>query len=116
MPDHEPALVVNLETASPEWVPGYEIARGADVLLHDSTYTEDEYLVRKTWGHSSVADAVRYAQVSRAAQLVLFHHGPYRSDEELEAMLARARELWGPEGAPLLGREGMEIRLDSTSN
>lgn len=109
IPDHEPALISDMSKV--EWVPGYEIARGADVLLHDSQYTEDEYPNRKTWGHSSVADAVKFARISNVKQLVLFHHNPYRSDKELEGMLRRARELWGAGNPPVLAREGMVIEL-----
>jgi hypothetical protein len=41
---------------------------------------------------------------------VMFHHDPLHSDAQLEAMLVRARELWGPDRDGLvLAHEGMEI-------
>jgi phosphoribosyl 1,2-cyclic phosphodiesterase len=49
-----------------------------------------------------------------ARQVVLFHHDPAHSDEELERLLAYARELWGDApNPPVLAYEGMEMELGS---
>lgn len=108
--DHEPALGVDLDHIEPQWVSGYAIAYGADVLLHDAQYTEDEYPMRAGWGHSSIAHTVSFGLITKARRLVLFHHDPLHSDDQLEAILARAKELWGkePDGV-VLSYEGMEI-------
>ena len=79
IPDHEPALGLDLEV-DPEWLPGYGVAAGATVLLHDAQLTEDEYAARIGWGHSSVDAAVTFALTARAERLVLFHHDPMRGD------------------------------------
>ena len=110
IPDHEPALGGDLQTASPDWVSGSRLAGGADVLLHDGQYTEDEYDARIGWGHSSVADTVRFAELTRPRRLVLFHHDPERSDRKLEALLEDACALAGRDDV-VLAREGMEITL-----
>jgi phosphoribosyl 1,2-cyclic phosphodiesterase len=113
MPDHEPARGLDLQTLEPEWISGHGIARAADVLLHDAQYTEDEYPSRVGWGHSSVVHVVDYARIAAVTRLIMFHHDPLHTDAELEANLARARELW--DGAetpgPELAFEGMEIAL-----
>jgi ribonuclease BN (tRNA processing enzyme) len=112
VPDHEPALGVALEDLGPDWTPGYELAAGADVLLHDAQFTELEYPERVGWGHSSVAHAVTFAQRAQVGRLVLFHHDPWHSDEDLEELGHRARALWNGTGAPPeLAYEGMEIAL-----
>lgn len=113
IPDHEPALGVDLDRDEPEWVSGFPIAHGVDVLFHDSQYTEDEYPTHRAWGHSSIAHTVAFAHIMKVRNLVLFHHDPAHSDEELEIHQRRARELWGssPNDAPVLAREGMEIDL-----
>jgi ribonuclease BN (tRNA processing enzyme) len=117
VPDHEPALGVALEELAPDWTPGYELAAGADVLLHDAQFTEQEYPERVGWGHSSVAHAVTFAQRARVGRLVLFHHDPWHSDEDLEALGARARALWNGAGEPPeVAYEGMEIGIDATSS
>lgn len=114
IPDHEPARVGNIESASPDWIPGHEVALGADVLLHDAQFTPDEYTERVAWGHSSFADTVSFGRVCKVDHLVLFHHDPAHSDDELEAIADSAADLWGRNDGvePMLAREGMEIRLD----
>lgn len=117
MPDHEPARVTKIETAAPEWLSGSEVALGADVLLHDAQFTPDEYPERVAWGHSSYEDTVAFARVCKAEHLVLFHHDPSHSDDDLEAIGRGAGDLWGREDGvpPQLAREGMEIVLDGDS-
>ncbi len=60
---------------------------GADILVHDAQYTQKEYEKdKKGWGHSSFQWAVKSAHRARVKHLVLFHHEPLRSDEELESL------------------------------
>jgi phosphoribosyl 1,2-cyclic phosphodiesterase len=110
LPDHEPALVGSSASRSLDWISGGALARGADLLLHDAQYFEEEYEQRIGWGHSSVADAVAFARAVEARRLILFHHEPNHSDRQLERLEDRARELGGPE--PTLAREGMVFDLD----
>jgi len=108
--DHEPALGVDLGTLSPEWISGYRLAHRADVLLHDCQYSEQEYPQRVGWGHSSVLDAVTFARRAEVGRLVTFHHDPLHSDASLEAMLARAKELWADtDSACVIGQEGATL-------
>jgi phosphoribosyl 1,2-cyclic phosphodiesterase len=112
IPDHEPALGVDLEKLEPEWVSGFAVAHGADVLFHDAQYTEEEYPSHRTWGHSAIDHTVTFGLMTKVRNLVLFHHDPAHTDAELEAHRARAKELWGSHNdAPVLAREGMEIEL-----
>jgi len=50
--------------------------QGAKVLVHDATYTNDEYDRHRGWGHSTYDDAVTLALDAGVKQLVLFHHRP----------------------------------------
>jgi phosphoribosyl 1,2-cyclic phosphodiesterase len=112
VPDHEPALSGDFARRSIDWISGASVAEGADLLLHDAQYFEDEYEERIGWGHSSVDDAVAYARAVGAARLVLFHHEPRHSDEELERLEHRACELAAGDGlTPTLAREGMVLEL-----
>jgi phosphoribosyl 1,2-cyclic phosphodiesterase len=111
LPDHEPALA-GIEKRSADWISGGALAAGADVVLHDAQYLDEEYEAKIGWGHSSVDDAVAFCRAVDARRLVLFHHEPERSDSALELLQARARELTGGEQAPpVLAREGMVIEL-----
>ncbi len=115
IPDHEPALGVDLRTLEADWISGCHLATDVDVLLHDAQYSDDEYMTRVGWGHSSVAHAVDFAHAARARQLVLFHHDPGHSDALLEKLCAQAAARWGSAGpAPVLAAEGDSISLDST--
>ena len=111
VPDHEPLLAVDLRTVPPEWVSGYELARGATVLLHDAQYFADEYFDRVGWGHSSVEQAVAFALIAQAGRLVLFHHDPYHADDALLELEREAAELWLRDDGvpPELAYEGMTI-------
>ncbi len=112
IPDHEPALGVELETLSADWVSGYAVAAGATALLHDAQYSEQEYAEHVGWGHSSVAHAVTFADMAEVGRLLLFHHDPLHADPDLATLQARARELWRNGGPPPeLAFEGMELEL-----
>ncbi|MDQ4006231.1 MAG: MBL fold metallo-hydrolase [Actinomycetota bacterium] len=112
IPDHEPALGVDLRVVEPEWISGHAVAHDADVMFHDSQYTEEEYAQRIGWGHSSVAHVVTFAEVCAVRQLVMFHHDPLHTDDELEAHLRRATEIFSGDGSPpVLAYEGMDLNL-----
>jgi ribonuclease BN (tRNA processing enzyme) len=106
--DHEPALAVDLTKVEPEWVSGFEVAAGADVLIHDCQYTEDEYPQRAGFGHSSTQHVAVFARLAGARRLLLFHHDPNHTDDDLESLCDRVRDLWKG-GDVDLAREGDEI-------
>jgi phosphoribosyl 1,2-cyclic phosphodiesterase len=58
----------------------------ADILIHDAQYTEKEYSGHLGWGHSSYERAVNWAHKSHVKNLVLFHHDPNRTDEQLTGL------------------------------
>src|SRR3954468_21199085 len=110
IPDHEPALGVELADADRAWISGIELADGADILLHDAQYTSEEYATHVGWGHSSIEHGGQFAVMADARQLVLFHHDPPHADHELETIHTRALTLWGDRpNPPLVAHEGMEI-------
>jgi phosphoribosyl 1,2-cyclic phosphodiesterase len=112
LPDHEPALA-GIAGKSTEWISGGWLCRGADLLLHDAQYFDDEYGMRIGWGHSSVDDAVSFARAAGVRQLVLFHHEPTHSDRTLEQLEDQARDLArGGLPPPVLAREGMTLELE----
>ena len=64
---------------------------GADVVIHDSQYSDQQYPDRRGWGHSPIEFVVDSAVIAGVKRLVLFHHDPDRTDAELNRVLARAR-------------------------
>ena len=88
IPDHEPALGAPLDTLEDEWISGLELARDVDLLIHDCQYTDEEYPQHLGWGHSSISDALAFAERARARRTLLFHHDPMHSDDVLDAIAA----------------------------
>jgi len=86
----------------------------ADLLIHDSEYTEEDYKTRKTWGHSTYKDVLRLALDAKAKKLGLFHHNQDRTDQEVDEIVQDCRRIIESKGTRLecfAVSEGMEIRL-----
>ena len=106
--DHEPALGGDLSEMPAGWISGYGIARGANVLVHDCQYTVEEYADRIGFGHSSTEDVARFALRTDVDRLVLFHHDPMHTDDELDAIRASVVERFGVDGdRVVLAADGM---------
>jgi phosphoribosyl 1,2-cyclic phosphodiesterase len=114
VPDHEPYLTAALDD-EPEWISGWALAADADLLLHDSQYTAEEYANRLGWGHSSAAHAAAFARAAGVRRLAMFHHDPMRSDPELDELYDEvAAAVGGDQEPPLIAREGLEITLGAS--
>ena len=98
IPDHEPALGVDLDDLDPEWISGFELACDASLLIHDCQYTDDEYPDHVGWGHSSMSAALSFARRVRAGRTLLFHHDPMHSDDALDRLHDRAVTRWCESG------------------
>lgn len=91
-----------------------EFCKGADVLLHDAQYTDEEYKVTKGWGHSTFADATQIAIDAGVKRFGLFHHDPDRTDDDLDVQLEKCKLQIKNAGADIecfAAAEGMEIEL-----
>ena len=69
-----------------------ELARGADVLVHEATYGDDMVAEAGTRGHSTAAEAARVSREAAARRLVLTHISPRYTDASL--LLAEARVIF----------------------
>ncbi|MEM7672864.1 MAG: MBL fold metallo-hydrolase [Verrucomicrobiota bacterium] len=62
--------------------------RDADLLIFDAQYTlEDNIVSKQNWGHSNNVIAVEMAMRSNVKHLLIFHHDPANSDENLSDFL-----------------------------
>jgi phosphoribosyl 1,2-cyclic phosphodiesterase len=89
-----------------------EFVRGAAVLVHDTMYRGDEYPNFVGWGHSTYEDAVELAIEASVKRLVLFHHHPERTDDEVDRCVASCRAMVQARGAHLdvvAAAEGMTL-------
>lgn len=93
------------------------LARNADVLIYDATYTNEEYYAEKTskvgWGHSTWQEAVKIAKAAKVKRLVIFHHDPLHNDDFMDKTGEQVAEQF-PNS--LIAREGLSIQLSSPSN
>lgn len=65
----------------------------ADVLVIDTTYSDDEYLKKIFWGHSSVSRVIDIADKAKVKLLCLYHHDPDQSDKDIDLKLKHAKSL-----------------------
>ena len=88
--------------------------KDADLVIHDAQYSEEEYLQRVGWGHSTVEYAVDVAMEAGARRVALFHHDPTHDDAAMEALEARAKARAQAAGSRMevfAAREGLELTL-----
>ena len=86
----------------------------ADLVIHDSQYTSEEYPEKRNWGHSSYEYAVELAAMSDVSRLVLTHHDPMHDDDFLDEMQRRARLLARQRNflmQVMCASEGMDIQV-----
>jgi ribonuclease BN (tRNA processing enzyme) len=85
-----------------------DLARSADLLIHDGQLTKGEFAEWASFGHSAVEYAIGLAEVAGAKKLLLFHHDPARTDDQIDAIVAAHRNGPVPTEA---AREGETIDL-----
>jgi CheY-like chemotaxis protein len=64
-----------------------QFCRGANVLVHDCTYFDEEYASKIHWGHSALSEVCRLAQLADVERLWIHHHDPDQSDEDIARKL-----------------------------
>lgn len=92
LPDHEPALGAHSFPEPEDWLSGYALAQGADLLIHDAQYTDAEYEDHIGWGHSTFSQTLAFAESTDVGHLVAFHHDPARNDAVLDGLTERTLE------------------------
>ena len=90
LPDHEPALGAKRFPGLSAWTSGHSLMAGADLLIHDAQYSDEEYPAHVGWGHSSIGQALVVAEAAEVARLVTFHHDPGHNDRVLDRLYAQA--------------------------
>jgi phosphoribosyl 1,2-cyclic phosphodiesterase len=84
---------------------------GAQVLVHDAQYLPEEMPSRYGYGHSDYLQAVELARKAGVERLILTHHDPTRSDDQVDDILAKARESVGPDLEVDAASEGLTVVL-----
>lgn len=89
-----------------------EQLRNVRVLVHDAMFVDGEIEKYAGWGHSSAQEATRFAMECNAGMLVLFHHHPDRTDNEVDEIVLACRALVQASGNALrieAAYEGMAL-------
>ncbi len=92
-----------------------DFIRGADLLIHDSMYTDEEYPSRLGWGHSTFSQSIRLAEEGEVKRLLFFHHDPERTDAEMDGIVGRVRDEAMARGCALsmdAAAEGSDFLLE----
>jgi len=98
IPDQELALGPTLRARERRSLPGFDLASGTSLLIHDCQYTDDEYPSHIGWGHSGLGDVLAYARRTEAQRLLLFHHDPLHGADQLDRLHAEAVARWASAG------------------
>lgn len=70
----------------------FDFARDADILIHDATYTPEEYVNRVGWGHSHYLFTLKVAAEAQVKKLVLFHHDPSHNDDKIDEIVETCKK------------------------
>lgn len=92
----------------------FDFVRNADVLIHDATYTPEEYVNRVGWGHSHYLFTLKVAAEGKVKRLVLFHHDPAHDDAKVDEILRKCRKEIKTQKYRfdcVAAAEGMEIEI-----
>ena len=91
-----------------------EFIGGADALITDTTYTDEEYASKEGWGHSCVSKVVNLADTAGIKTLYLFHHDPDQFDDDIDAKLEAASAMLKKRNSKtkcLAPREGQGFKI-----
>lgn len=90
-----------------------ELCAGADLVIHDAQYREEEFAEKAHWGHCTVDYAVAVADQAGARRLALFHHDPGHDDDTVDKILEHARAVAGDTALEevLAAQEGLSVAL-----
>ena len=87
-----------------------EFVAGADVMIMDTSFDQDEYHKHLSWGHAYPEYAVAVGVAAGVEEVVLFHHSPDATDDALDEV----REKWATHTSPRvsLAKEGRTVSLE----
>jgi len=112
LPDHEPTLGLEEFPRDLDDVPGLGLAEGVDLLIHDTMFSAEDYPQHVGWGHSSLPQALAFADAAGVKRLMTFHHDPSHSDQKLDRLFAEAASS-SPRFELLPGIEGTSFELST---
>lgn len=118
--DHEPhsrRLAVGEEDLGPvkEDDTHASFLEGADLVIHDTQYTAEEYPTYVGYGHSTVEYVVDRTLDKGIRRLALFHHDPMRDDRGVDRLVGMAQHRLAARSQRmdvLAAAEGLTLELE----
>ena len=92
------------------------LASGVDILITDAQHLAAQFPGVGFLGHASVEYDVEVAREIGVRTLVLFHHDPSRTDDEIDRILDHARDLAGDDLEVVAAYEGLVLELGTPDN
>jgi phosphoribosyl 1,2-cyclic phosphodiesterase len=86
-----------------------KLIEGADLVIYDSTYTEEEFPSKIGWGHSTWNEGVKLCKMAGAKRLGIFHHDPEHDDVFMDKLADDAAKAW--DGAFVI-QENMDFLVE----
>jgi phosphoribosyl 1,2-cyclic phosphodiesterase len=87
-----------------------ELVENADLVIHDSQYTPEEFAKKSDWGHCTVEYAIWLAASAKAKRLALYHHDPIRNDDAVDELALCAAQAGNRLGVEVFAAsEGLSL-------
>jgi len=83
-----------------------DLVKGADIMIYDATYTDQEYPKFQGWGHSTWQEGAKIADAAGVKTYVIFHHDPGHSDAFMDQVAADAAKA---RPGTVVAREGLSL-------
>lgn len=101
------------QTTYDQWV---DFCEGADLLIHDAQYIEDDMPGKHGWGHSLISQVRELAVDAQVKNLVMYHHDPERSDAELDEIAIESARFFKSKNSVIgsyIAAEGLTFELNA---
>ena len=83
-----------------------DLVEGADIMIYDAMFTDEELPRHRGWGHSTWEEGARLCRAAGVATYAIFHHAPDRDDDALDRIGEAARRFFS---GSVVAREGMVL-------
>ena len=84
------------------------LANGADLVIYDCNFTDEEFPTRTGWGHSTWQEGLRILGAAGAKRLAIFHHDPDHDDAFLDGVKAQATAR---DPGAIVAAEGLTLQI-----
>lgn len=85
-----------------------DLIKDADLVIYDATFTQEEYPLKRGWGHSTPEQGIKVCQRAGAKKLALYHHDPSHDDDFLMDLEKKVQNIWP---FVFIAKQGMHLEI-----